>query len=381
MPEKAAPRLLVAGVGLRGSGYPNASNTLRMLRDTRHIEVVQCGSWLPEETHLWKMAKGPRRKALPFLIRLLSANASSAIRLLRENREGDLTYVPYPGLFLLWLLSWVPRRWRPHCICDAYITIWDSLYQDRNLGTATSGFSHLLLRIESRALRTAEHVIADTQANAAHIHQLFGVCRKRIHTFPLALDASTCPAPGITHPADHKIRVVFIGTFVPLQGATVIAQAIDKLRGHGALEFILIGDGQQAEEAAHWLQDNPAVTWLRGWQPPQVITEHLAQADICLGVFGGRGKATRVLPFKLYMAMAAGKAIITQQDYSLPDGCPAIPVVACPPVPEALANAIAMLAQDPARRATLACQSRDYFQHHLSPQALAVRWEQLVGSS
>ena len=104
MLEEAPPRLLVAGVGLRGSGYPNASNTLRMLRDTRRIEVIECGSWLPEETHLWKIAKGPGHKALPFLIRLLSANASSAIRLLRENREGDLTYVPYPGLFLLWLL-------------------------------------------------------------------------------------------------------------------------------------------------------------------------------------------------------------------------------------------------------------------------------------
>lgn len=382
MPHPSRPEdetvIWVVGSALNGPGYPNARATINLLGSRADIRIKNIACWLPTEFHLWKLACGTTWQKFTGAARMIAGMLLSISRLLPRYKRNHLVYVPYPSAATLWLLSWLPHRWRPRCICDAYITIWDSLYQDRNLGTATSGFSRLLLRIESRALRAAEHVIADTQANASHIHQLFGVCHKRIHAFPLALDASTCPTPGTPRTANHKVRVVFIGTFVPLQGTTVIAQAIDKLRGHGALEFILIGDGQQAEEAARWLQGNPAVTWLRGWQSPQVIAEHLAQADICLGVFGGGGKAARVLPFKLYMAMAAGKAIITQQDYSLPDGCPTIPVAACPPAPEALASAIAMLARDPARRATLACQSRDYFQHYLSPQALAMRWEQLA---
>jgi glycosyltransferase involved in cell wall biosynthesis len=380
MPEKANTRLLVAGIGLRGSGYPNACNTLRMLRDTLQIGMIKCGNWLPESTHLWKIAGGPRHKAFLLIIRLLSANTFSAIRLLLKHRTEDFVYVPYPGIFLLWLISWVPRRWRPRCICDTYITLWDSLYQDRNPGAAAGRFSRLLLRVETRALCAAEHLIVDTQANAGHIHQLFGVSRERIHAFPLALDASAFHAPStLPTRANSKIRVVFVGTFVPLQGTTVIAQAIDMLRGHDNLEFVLIGDGQQADEAAPWLQDNPAVTWLRGWQPAQVLAEHLAQADICLGVFGGTGKAARVLPFKIYMALAAGKAIITQHGYGLPGGCPPLPVMHSNADAAELAAAIVSLAASGEQRRQLGLQASHYFQQYLSQSALAHDWKKLLG--
>lgn len=371
-------RLFVAGVGLRGSGYPNACNTLRMLRDTRQIEVVECGSWLPEDTHLWKLAQSPRHKALPFLIRLLAANVVSVIRLALKNSSRDIAYVPYPGVFLLWLLSWVPRRWRPRCVCDAYITIWDSLYQDRSLGTAGSRSSRLLLWMEARALSAAEGVIVDTVANADHIHRLFGVARESIHAFPLALDATTLPVANPDHAASREIRVLFIGTFVPLQGTAVIAQAIEALRGQDNLEFVMIGDGQQAEEVAPLLEANPAVTWYRGWQPSHVLTRELALADICLGVFGGNGKAARVLPFKLYMALAAGKAIITQHEHGVPEDCPPIPALTCDACPQSLADAIRRLANDAGQRASLARHAMDYFEQQLSTDKLAQRWAALI---
>lgn len=376
MPDR---RILVAGAGLRGSGYPNACNTLRMLRDTQQIEVVECGSWLPEGTLLWKIANGPRSTAFLSLARLLSANIFSAIRLLREHRSGDLVYIPYPSIFLLWLISWVPRRWRPRCISDTYITLWDSLYQDRNLGVATSRFARLLLRIETRALHAAECLLVDTEANAEHTHRLFGIPHERIIALPLALDASSIPTPGLRNSASHdKIRVLFIGTFVPLQGTTVIAQAIDALRGRDDLEFLLIGDGQQADEAAHWLQGNPAVTWLRDWRPPEVLAKAMVDADICLGVFGGTGKAARVLPFKLYMALAAGKAIITQPRHSRPASTPHLPVVHANAEASALAAAIVDLAANQAQRRQLGQEAAAYFQQYLSAPALARGWTNLL---
>ncbi len=115
--EEAVSRLLIGGVGLCGGGYPNAFNTLRLMREANGLTVVECGGWLPEDTHLWKIAKAPPHRSFPFLLRLLATNALSAIRLLLRSRRRDLTYVPYPSLFLLWLLSWLPRRWRPRCVC------------------------------------------------------------------------------------------------------------------------------------------------------------------------------------------------------------------------------------------------------------------------
>src|SRR5690606_29347480 len=122
------------------------------------------------------------------------------------------------------------RRWRPRCICDAYITMWDALYQDRQRGDGHGWLAAALLRIESRALRSAERVLVDTTANAEHVARLFGVSSKRIMPLPLVMDGEPI-APGVVDlPESGVIRVLFIGTFVPLQGAIIVAQAIDQLR-------------------------------------------------------------------------------------------------------------------------------------------------------
>src|SRR3546814_13724760 len=88
---------------------------------------------------------------------------------------------------------------------------------------------------------------------------------------------------------------------------------MDALREHEDLEFLIIGVGQQAEEAARWLHAHPRLTWWRDCQSPEELTDQLAQADICLGIFGGGGKASRVLLFKMSLAMAEGKDIITPE--------------------------------------------------------------------
>src|SRR5690606_5635907 len=160
----------------------------------------------------------------------------SAIRLLARVRGSDRVYVPYPSIFLLWLLSWLPGRWRPRCICDAYITVWDAFYQDRGMGEARGWLAAGLLRIESRALRAAESVLVDTTANAAHVARLFGVSTTRIVALPLALDPGT-EVVAVAAPPPGMVRVLFMGTLVPLQGVEIIARAIDLLRGHEDLEF------------------------------------------------------------------------------------------------------------------------------------------------
>lgn len=380
MKDNAIP-LRAAGCGLRGAGYPNAANTLQILKGQPYCSIENSACWLPEDFHLWKLARSSPPERIGGLLTLAAGNAKALRRLLVDYRRNEQLYLPYPSLPLLWVLSWLPARWRPRCIVDAYITLWDTLYQDRQLGTPQGLASRLLLRAERRSLRAAHRIIVDTRANAEHLSQLFDVPRHRIHALPLAIDPATLPPPGEGAPATDRpapVRVLFIGTFVPLQGTEVIAQAIALLGERSDIAFVLIGDGQQADTVAPLLLQQANVQWQRGWQPPEVLAQELACADICLGVFGGGGKAARVLPFKLYLAMAAGKAIITQQQHSLPDHCPAPPLLTCAPGPEALAQAISALAADRQRRDALGQQARSYYQQHLSAQALQQRWQQLL---
>lgn len=373
--------LLVIGPALAGSGYPNARNTVRLLMTAHELELLDRACWLPGDFHLWKMARGNLQEKLRGLWLLGSRSLLSLYRLARHGWHCHCIYLPYPSLPLLWLLSWLPARLRPRCIADAYITLWDTLYQDRQLGKPQGVISRLLLRAETRALRAAHRIIVDTTANAEHVSQLFGVPRQRIAAFPLALAPDTLPAKAPEPVPGKPTRVLFIGTFVPLQGTEVIAQAIALLGERTDIEFVLIGDGQQADAVAPLLLQQTNVHWKRGWQPADVLASELARADICLGVFGGDGKAARVLPFKLYMALAAGKAIISQQHYSLPDNCPPLPILSCAAAPQALSKAIEQLAAAPAQREQLALQASDYFQQCLSPAQLILHWQMLLSPS
>lgn len=372
--------LLVIGPALAGSGYPNARNTVRLLTTAHELELLDRACWLPGDFHLWKMARGNLQEKLRGLWLLGSRSLLSLCRLARHGWHFHCIYLPYPSLPLLWLLSWLPARFRPRCIVDAYITLWDTLFQDRQLGKPQGVISRLLLRAESRALRAAHRIIVDTTANAEHVSQLFGVPRHCIAAFPLALARDTLPARAPEPAPGKPTRVLFIGTFVPLQGTEVIAQAIALLGERTDIEFVLIGDGQQADAVAPLLLQQANVHWKRGWQPADVLAAELARADICLGVFGGEGKAARVLPFKLYMALAAGKAIISQQHYSTPDGCPPIPALCCQANAQALAQAISELAANPVQRSQLGQQAQHYFHHYLSAQRLASAWQALMGN-
>ncbi len=374
-------RLFVAGMGMRGDGYPNATNTLRILRERLNVDVREYGGWMPEGFHLWTAVRRPRARALMGLLRLCLGNLISAVRLLAVARRNDLVYVPYPSMFLLWQLSWVPRRWRPRCLCDAYITVWDTLFQDRRVGCAAGAISRGLRRVEARALRAAYKVVVDTSANADHVASTYGVPRTSILAFPLAIDERVFghfPA-GTQGESSTPLRVLFIGTFVPLQGTSIIANAIHRLRDRDDLEFVLIGDGQQADEAAPLLDGNPRVRWIRGWIPASALAGELSRADICLGVFGGDGKAARVLAFKLYLALATGKAVITQRPFGLPESVPPLPVLAIVPSADSLADAITALAAEDGKRQMLARAARDYYSQHLGGERLADIWKLHLG--
>ncbi|MEN5207736.1 glycosyltransferase [Stenotrophomonas terrae] len=381
MPETEPPikKIYIAGAGLRGDGYPNAWNTVKILTCLDDLAVIDHSCWLPQDVKLWKLASGSKADALVGVTRIASSNLISLAKLLARTPARSLTYVPYPGIFILWLASWLPERIRPRFICDAYITVWDSLYQDRNLGNSKSTASRILLSIESRALRTAEMVVSDTTKNAEHISLTFGVARDRIRALPLALQPlPDRPRPPKKNDDDNRVNVIFVGTFVPLQGTTLIAKSIHALRNAHDIEFTLIGDGQQATDASPWLGANQSVTWLRAWQPKEVIAKNIEQSDICLGVFGGDGKAARVLPFKIYSALAAGKPVISQDNYGLPENTPPPPLMAISSDVDSLSSAIQTLANAPDQRREMGAAAAVYHQKYLSSEALTLIWKGVI---
>lgn len=380
-------RVYVAGPGLRGGGYPNAARTVELLKAHLQVEAVESVSWLPDSLRLWELTRAPPHRAALVLASIVFGAARSLVRILAWNRTRPApVYVPYPSVFFMSLVSLLPTRFRPACIVDSYISVWDSMFRDRGIGSKVGVMSRLVKWAEGRALRAASCVLVDTEANQNRIIQDFGLERSRVRSLPLAIeetpfdDVAFLSAPS----QPRRPRVLFVGTLIPLHGVSTVLSAIGALLPEQKYDFRIVGDGQLGHLVSEFLAEHGdgAVAWVRGWQDLKALSAEIAAADVCLGVFGGDQKAARVLPFKLYMYLASGRAVISQHLLSTPSGVPSPPIRTVPPEdPEALAAAIRSLAESSTERFELAAKGRDYYRAHLANQQVARRWATILSET
>ncbi len=361
---EAAP-FSVLGVHLESEGYPNVRYRLAALRAAAGVPIPVINH--PFRAPLGRSGGGK----IMALWRLLYAHAAVLGRYLVRGERG-VVYLPYPAVFVLFAFSFLPRSLRPRAtVADVFISLYDTVVNDRRLLSAKSLAARLLWWMESRAYSAAEMIVVDTELNAADLRGLFPGA-KRVVALPLSIDEAYFQAVP-PRPAQAACHVVFIGTFVPLQGVETIAAAALRLRERADIRFTLVGDGQTASavEAILGGADKDAnVHWIRQWQNAEEIRAHISSADLCLGIFGEGDKAQRVWPFKNYHYMAAGRALLTGDTAcarDLVEAAGAAPFATTPcSDAEALADAIAALAGDPARREQLARDSAHFFETRLS---------------
>jgi glycosyltransferase involved in cell wall biosynthesis len=374
-------KLIVAGAYPSGAGYPNASNTLARLTVSGRVSIEYAGADLGQDLRLWKEA---RRGWIGRIIRIVKMgwhNTRSVVDALRKARgKGACAlYIPHPPLPTLLLLSLLPARWRPLCIADAYISVWDSLVRDRQMLAEDSLAARLLRRIEVRGLSVADRVIVDTHANARMLIESLGLRASQLAVLPLAINEGIYQQKPYVPMPGRGCKVLFVGTLVPLHGMAQIA--LRELEGLPGLEFTLIGDGQDAHILSEYLASGPRldIKWMRQWLNENEISSAISDSDICLGIFGGGGKAARVLPFKLYSYFRVGRAVISQREFGSPANSDEIPFF---PVDgrdaKALATAIRHLSNCPDERAELARRGAQYYERYLGCNQFLKCWEAML---
>jgi len=225
-------------------------------------------------------------------------------------------------------------------------------------------------------------IVVDTNLNANYFTETFGLAPSKVMALPLSIDESVFQ-PAHYVPRSDSCTVLFIGTFVPLQGVDVIAQTAVMLGNRRDIRFRLIGSGQTAEAVERiFATDHPAnVEWVTQWINSERLAEEIRGADICLGIFGTGPKAQRVWPLKNYAYMAIGRAIITgdtQLARHMLQEADSAPFLTVPNGnPTALATAIIDLASSPERRKGYAKNARLFYEKNLSSH---IALEQLVSS-
>ncbi|MFN8423866.1 MAG: methyltransferase domain-containing protein [Anaerolineae bacterium] len=286
----------------------------------------------------------------------------------------DIVWVGATGLVDLPIARRVADRLGAPLVFDPLVSLGETV-RDRGLAAGGSVRLAAFERLERRLFALADQVVVDTNAHAAAWADDLALPMAKALVVPVG-------APRVFHDAapdyelrpDRALSVVYFGQFIPLHGVDVMLRAAGRLR-EATIDFTFVGVGQTQGAAERLARDLglARARFVPAWlTPADLIAAHIAAADVCLGVFGDRPKTARVVPYKVYAALAAGRAVVTGDTPALRERLtPDENVVAVPcGDPGALARALADLAGAPATRARLAAAGRATWERSFSPERL-----------
>jgi glycosyltransferase involved in cell wall biosynthesis len=293
--------------------------------------------------------------------------AAAEVRLLaRPPRRFDALIVGYPGQFDLPAAKRVAAG-RP-IVFNPLVSFADTLVADRGRFRPGSLPSRLLERIDRRAFRAADLVVADTAAHARFFAELAGLDEVAV-CFVGAEERLF--GPGWEPPA--RFVALFIGKLIPLQGLETILEAA---RLAPEIPFRIIGSGQLAPLLAAKTANVEHLPWVEYERLP----DEIRTAGCALGIFGTTGKAQRVIPNKAFQALACAAPLLTADTPAARElvAHDQSALLVPPGDAVALAAAVQRLAGDRELAKRIATGGRTAYEQQASEAVLGQRWRGII---
>jgi glycosyltransferase involved in cell wall biosynthesis len=336
--------------------YPRNAQVISCLRRVG-VEVVE------RHEPVWEASEQKWATGIRAAPRLALAQA----RLIRR-RPGrfDAVVVGYPGHLDLPAARRAARA--APVVFNPLVSLSDTLVGDRGRFAARSLAARALQAIDRYALRSADLVVADTDASAAFLAKLASIPRDR-----LAVCFVGAEERFFTPGWEARDPPLFVGKLIPLHGLETILGAARLATGE---RLRVVGSGQLEP----LLASRPAnVEWTR-WVPYERLAGELRRAVCALGIFGTSEKARRVIPNKVFQALACGTPVITGDTPAarelLVDEESALLVP--PGDAQALARALRRLTADTELRARLSSGGLSVYRARASEAVLGRRWRALL---
>lgn len=216
----------------------------------------------------------------------------------------DILFVAFPGQSVMLLARLLTRK---KIVFDAFTSVYDSAVNDRKVVGKYSFKAAYYWLQDFLACFLANKIITDSIENKKYLAKNFHVNEKKISVVYVGCDEEIMRP--LSKERNEKFLVHFHGSYIPLQGVKFIISAAELLTQY-PIHFNIVGTKIKKEFAAK--KNLPNISFYDNVDYNE-LSNMINQSDLCLGIFGETEKADRVIPNKVFEAMACGKAIITAE--------------------------------------------------------------------
>lgn len=299
------------------------------------------------------------------------------VRLLAMRHHYDLACIGFLGQPLV---LWIRLLTRKPILFDAFLSVYDTLCFDRQQFAPTSVAGRMALWLDYISCKLADIVVLDTRSHADYFHTTFQIPASKLRVLFVGADETIFYPRPVGDMSSHL--VLFYGSFLPLHGTDTIIRAAKLLESYPKIRFRIIGNGMEypyVRQLASQLDVQNVE-----FRPPvklKDLPKEIANATVCLGGhFGTTEKAKRVIAGKTFQFLSMGKATIVGDNSANRELLtPGYDAWFCPMGnPEALADAIFVLANDSDLRTHLGYNARQTFLKKASMAVLGRQVQQMV---
>ncbi len=278
------------------------------------VEVIEC------HKNLWSGIedKSQFRGLIPKLKKIvfwLLSYPGLIYQYLKISKNHDCIIVGYLGhldVIILWPFAKIKKK---KIIWDAFISLYDTVVEDRCLIGSKNPLAKILFFFELVACKAADYVLLDTETHANYFKDKYRLSEKKCGAVFVGVESDMFSNDNKIEAFKSKksFNILFYGQFIPLHGIETIIKAAAILKHHLNLTWTLIGTGQEAQRINQKLVDLDLknLDWIQ-WVSYAELKNKIYAADICLGIFGTSDKASRVIPNKVFQIISCGKTLITR---------------------------------------------------------------------
>jgi len=336
------------------------------------MKVLYFGTFDPSYGRNWVLINGLKKNGIEVVQLRRPPGRLNLVKLffdyLLSRVKYDVMIVGFSGQEAMFLARLLTRK---PIIFDAFTSHYGGYILNRKKASIHSLRAKYYRFLDKWSCKLADLILLESQAYIDFFVKEYGLSPKKFRRIWIGANDERFKPISAEHDADGIFRVIFFGTYVPVQGVEYIVRAA-KILEHEPILFTFCGKGQDGPKT-RTLAEQLELTNIvfHGMLDGDSLSRELANSDVSLGNFGDTPLAPLVISNKVYEALAMGKAVITadmpaNREFFAEGEAVLVPVAN----PEALAVAISMLKNDPELRERIARRGYDKFVTVASPRIL-----------